>query len=522
MSRRYYYSQLISNEYLRVSKEVKGATPTEVEFKAAKQLEIWGKREERERERERIADLKQQAEFDTQQAQQLIDSYKGLLQSTLSINDRLEWESIRDDTRFPPFSFTDPEPNLQAVMEELGVPAKRRILESLLRFMKEKRLQKETEAEDLYRKRLTEYAARLDSAKKAYEQERDAFERKQREHNDSLEQLRADFELRHADAVEKYVYMVLERSAYPEGLERDYEVQHDPISETLVVSYELPPEESVPRTVQHKYVASKKAIDPVEMKQKEFDAHYEDILYQICLRTIHEIFESVYVDAVKSVVFNGWVSGVDSKTGNEYHSCIVSCQASRDEFESYNLGRVTPKDCFRNLKGLSAGPLAQLAPVRPIMDVRKEDKRLVESREVLAEMSSATNLAMMDWEDFEHLVRELFEQVFVKEGGEVRVTQASRDGGVDAIAFDPDPIRGGKFVIQAKRYNIVVPVSAVRDLYGTMIAEGAVKGILVTTSYYGNDSREFVKDKPLTLIDGSNLVYLFQEYGHKVTIELQR
>src|SRR5947209_10692880 len=115
----------------------------------------------------------------------------------------------------------------------------------------------------------------------------------------------------------------------------------------------------------------------------------------------------------------------------------------------------------------------------------------------------------MDWEDFEHLVRQLFEKEFAKTGGEVRVTQASRDRGVDAIAFDPDPIRGGKFVIQAKRYNLPVPVSAVRDLYGTMIAEGATKGILVTTSYFGRESREFAKDKPITLIDGPQLVYLF-------------
>ena len=127
----------------------------------------------------------------------------------------------------------------------------------------------------------------------------------------------------------------------------------------------------------------------------------------------------------------------------------------------------------------------------------------------------------MDWEDFEHLVRELFERMFSGDGAEVKVTQASRDRGVDAIAFDPDPIRGGKFVIQAKRYKNVVPVAAVRDLYGTMINEGAVKGILVTTSHFGNDSREFAKDKPITLIDGANLVYMFQEHGYEVRIEVQ-
>ena len=102
-----------------------------------------------------------------------------------------------------------------------------------------------------------------------------------------------------------------------------------------------------------------------------------------------------------------------------------------------------------------------------------------------------------------------------------KVTQASRDQGVDAVAFDPDPIRGGKFVIQAKRYTKVVPVSAVRDLYGTMLNEGAVKGILVTTAHYGPDSREFAKDKPITLIDGSNLVYLLEQYGYHVRLDVE-
>ena len=130
----------------------------------------------------------------------------------------------------------------------------------------------------------------------------------------------------------------------------------------------------------------------------------------------------------------------------------------------------------------------------------------------LRTLEEGQDLLEMDWEDFEHLVRELFGKIFSREGAEVKVTRASRDWGVDAIAFDPDPIRGGKFVIQAKRYKGLIPVSAVRDLYGSMINEGASKGILVTTGYFGPESREFVKDKPITLIDGSNLLHLLAEY----------
>jgi restriction system protein len=71
-------------------------------------------------------------------------------------------------------------------------------------------------------------------------------------------------------------------------------------------------------------------------------------------------------------------------------------------------------------------------------------------------------------------------------------------------------------------FKNVVSVSASRDLYGTVIIDGVVNGTLVTASYFGNDPREFVKDKPITLIDGSNLVYLLNRYGYKSHVELKK
>jgi restriction system protein len=64
----------------------------------------------------------------------------------------------------------------------------------------------------------------------------------------------------------------------------------------------------------------------------------------------------------------------------------------------------------------------------------------------------------------------------------------------------------------------MLTVSAARDLYGTMINEGANKGLLVTTSHYGGDAYEFVKDKPIELIDGSGLLYLLDQQGVKARI----
>lgn len=138
------------------------------------------------------------------------------------------------------------------------------------------------------------------------------------------------------------------------------------------------------------------------------------------------------------------------------------------------------------------------------------DRRFVEGSDVLGELDSRPNLMDLNPFEFENLVGNLFMQM----GLDTRQTQTSRDGGVDVIAFDTRPIFGGKVVIQAKRYKNTVGVAAVRDLYGTMINEGASKGILITTSQYGRDTYEFVKDKPIELIDGGGMLYLLEQHAN--------
>lgn len=227
------------------------------------------------------------------------------------------------------------------------------------------------------------------------------------------------------------------------------------------------------------------------------------------------------MDIVNSIVLNGRINTIDKATGKVIDPYILSVNVNKEAFMDLNLEAIDPKTWFKSSKGVSAATFANITPVAPIIQMKKEDKRFIESYAVADTIDDSMNLAAMDWQDFENLIREVFELEFNATGGEVKITQASRDGGVDAVVFDPDPIRGGKIVIQAKRYTNVVGVSAVRDLYGTVMNEGAIKGILVTTSNYGNDAYEFANGKPLTLMNGANLLYLLEKHGHKARIDLK-
>ena len=521
MASKYLYSEQVSNKVLGVSKIIKAQSLYELNLKISEQNRKWDEQAGRKLEKDHIQDMRLHADKLNEEAQKEINKYENILAATLKVNDALNWKRMLKKDTYPAFKYNKPEPKLEDAYIKYEVPSKSS-LEVIFKSKQKKRLVKEAEAKAAYDAEVKAYKLDKEKKQSVYSKEKESFELKQKEYNDEIVLWKEQFENGDGIAIERYLEAVLANSRYPNAISADSEVYYDMISKTAVVSFSLPTPDDIPHEIGYKFVASRKAIDPIIMKEKDQASLYERIIQQIALRVIHELFEGVYVSGLLDiVVFNGWISSVNKSTGKDYEACILSVQAKREEFEQFQLDRVDPKECLRGLKALTAGPLQNLAPVKPIMELNREDKRFIASVEVMDSLEMDANLATMPWEAFEHLVRELFSKIFSKDGCEVQVTQASRDGGVDAIAFDPDPIRGGKFVIQAKRYNNVVPVSACRDLYGTMINEGAVKGILVTTSYYGNDSRTFAKDKPLTLIDGSNLVHMLGEYGYNFRINLK-
>ncbi|MEM7408875.1 MAG: restriction endonuclease [Myxococcota bacterium] len=503
------YCATLENEFLGLSKIVKAKLRSEVEQKARRQLQTWANRELRERVAEAKQDLRERAAEMTRIAQEEVEQLRGTLEATLSIDDRIHWPSLLETREYAREVFEpDPEPNApeRTFLLYLWPPAWNR------------KVAQHQEELSAHRSRTRELKATHDQRE---DEAAEIFRKAKEEKNRSIGAFQAAFEAGQREAIEEYVSMVFERSAYPARLIPSIIARFDEESRTIIADISVPGPDDVSAIASYKLTDRNRAIAPVELKKREREDLYDSAIKQLALRVMHEVFESVYTEHVARVVANVWTTVIDKATGHDQTSCFLSVSEAREQFDGLNLARVDPTECIKQLKGLIAGPLSQVAPVQPIMTFNRDDPRFVESREMLAELNALTNLAEIPWEEFEHLVRELFAKMFSEHGAEVKVTRSSQDGGVDAVVFDPDPIRGGKFVIQAKRYTKAVPVSAVRDLYGTMLNEGAAKGLLVTTAHFGAQAREFAKDKPISLIDGSNLVYLLEQHGHPVRIDVE-
>lgn len=470
----------------------------------------------------------------TEEALAGIAELEGLLRSKGRVDGPIKWKKLHDSARFPEKQPDLPEVLLSPPRPDPDDPEFAVRLGVLDKFFVGRRNRKELAAQNAFAARLAIWeddcdrirkeTARLDAIHTTrlaeWQARKDDFERIQADKNRNIDEFRSHYEAKDAEAIKKYVDIVLQSSRYPETLVREWVTEYDATTGILVLDYRLPALDDMPTIREFKFVASRNAIDEVALKDAVRRELFDSVVYQICIRTVHEVLSSDAVEAIQAVVFNGWVIYMNPATGHETKACIMTIQVTPDEFKAINVDAVVPKACFRQLKGVGSSRLNAMAPVQPLLQLDKEDKRFVPSHDVASKLDAGTNLAAIGWEEFEHLIRGIFEKEFSSNGGEVKVTQASRDGGVDAVAFDPDPIRGGKIVIQAKRYTNPVGVSAVRDLYGTVMNEGATKGILVTTSNYGPDAYTFAKDKPLTLMDGNNLLFLLSKHGTQARIDL--
>ena len=101
--------------------------------------------------------------------------------------------------------------------------------------------------------------------------------------------------------------------------------------------------------------------------------------------------------------------------------------------------------------------------------------------------------------EFEEYVAQ---RLFARQGFAVTNTPDVKDGGIDVLITDRYGQRG---VVQCKRYSKTVGEPVVRDLFGTMLHDGADHAYLVTTASISPAAVKWAMDKPITLIDGASL-----------------
>lgn len=133
------------------------------------------------------------------------------------------------------------------------------------------------------------------------------------------------------------------------------------------------------------------------------------------------------------------------------------------------------------------------------------------------------NLQSISWDRFEHLCVHLLEKMGYGRG--VHLGQTG-DEGVDGL-INQDALGLERVYVQAKRWvkDKAVGEPEIRNFSGSLVAKGAKKGVLITSSQFNNHARQsadsITKGGQLSiiLVEGLDLANLMIEYGVGVVTE---
>lgn len=451
-----------------------------------------------------------------EQIQRDVEQLQNLLTASLSNDNYLNFETLKPAPTIPffnpgPLAVAEPPP-----VQQRYFPPELSGIQKLMPGAKEKHARDIAQAQQRYWMDANAHAAREAARQQRFMEARAGYDRHVAEirqqvaaQHAEVNRFQRDFASGVPLAVVEYFSMILAASSYPENFPQHAKLAYVPESKQLVVEYDFPSLEIVPEVSSYKYVKTKVEVTQTGRPLAQRKTLYSSVIAQVTLRTLKELFKADRTGYLETIVLNGFVATIDKGTGRPLRTCLVTLRTSRDIFTQLELSKVDPLVCLRVLNASVSKSPAELAPVRPVLEFNMVDPRFIEETDVLSGLDQRPNLMDHTPSEFESLITNLFQKM----GLETRLTQASRDGGVDCVAYDPRPIFGGKVVIQAKRYKHTVGVSAVRDLFGTVQNEGASKGILVTTSGYGKASFDFADGKPLELFGGSNLLFFLKEYA---------
>lgn len=211
------------------------------------------------------------------------------------------------------------------------------------------------------------------------------------------------------------------------------------------------------------------------------------------------------------------------------YTCPFICQNHLDENEQLSKGERRPRGSVRYpftnrhyAQGYSKyNPIKEVYPQFFSAGEVENSKHLQVdlndiNSELIANLSKHPELLReLNHRKFEELIAEIFRN----KGYEITLTPKTRDGGKDIIALYKSPFGHQMFIIECKRYkeDNKVGVELVRGLYGIKTAERYNQALLVTSSTFTKDAKEFVRPLryELELKDYSDVAQWCKDYDSR-------
>lgn len=295
-----------------------------------------------------------------------------LLQDALALDSYIDLDSLKTSPRIPDFAGRRPRRHSYLPIPLSG-------FESLFPWKRRAYRDQYEAAETKYKEDHHDYREALNEHQKQVDQEQAEVEA----HNEEVELYKQDFAAKKPKAVGNYFELILKNSAYPPNFSQKSIIVYSAKAAELRIDFALPTIDVIPETKSYQYHKDIDEIARTDLPQKQRRQLYSLVLAQISLRTIYEIFEADRTKIVDSIVFDGYVEGINPSTGQPGRFCLVALNITRQQFDSLDLRRVEPLSCLKGLNARLSSKPDQLLAVSPMTQESLQDATVADTADIL-------------------------------------------------------------------------------------------------------------------------------------------
>ncbi len=240
--------------------------------------------------------------------------------------------------------------------------------------------------EQLYKKAFTAYEILMIERAKKIEVERQKFILKCNDErnivndkNKLIDEVIKGYKRGIEESVCAYLEAGLENLVLPEGCMDFFEVEFNSPSKELIVECLLPSDDIIPTVEDYVYKKTNDEIGEKLRKQNEIKELHQNLIFNITLRVLYEIFAIDVSRAIDNVLFNGFIEINDPGTEKKIKQYIVALRTNRNQFLNINLDRVNNRVCLRELSvnKIQAIPNLEQIADNTIIDITGQGEKII-------------------------------------------------------------------------------------------------------------------------------------------------
>jgi restriction system protein len=180
--------------------------------------------------------------------------------------------------------------------------------------------------------------------------------------------LTASYRVGDPAGIAAHVESVLTALPLPRCINPKAKVAYLPDTRQLVVEYELPTVDVVPKAKSYRYVKSRERVVEKARPGSQVNALYASTIAQLTLLSLAAIWKFDCEHKIDVVVFNGVVDTLDPRSGQPVRPCLITVRVTGDTFAEINLEQVDPSACLEHLSATVSQNPTEFVPVRPLLE----------------------------------------------------------------------------------------------------------------------------------------------------------